>query len=377
MNDMLILHTLVVLEVVAVEFLAIWKLSTRKHSFWASLGLYAVITAALIVLMYVYISKTPMFGKGSGVFMAMGVLYFVPALISYGGSRRTRLTIAFYAFSYGLAGFGVSIRLAYLFPAEYFTVSAFVTQTLFFLITWPIFIRYSKRYIIPTLCRADSKQKNLLVRYAITSFFLIIFFNTLATVETKSLLKLGVYLLLIYFVILSYRLLNSYLNAANAQQELRRQMHTDELTGLENRQALYEEMEQLIQNGTPFSLLFLDLDRFKTVNDTYGHRAGDDYLCAFADALRTLSSPHARFYHISGDEFAGLTTEHELPKRIRKLQPTLPQGIRYLGVSVGEASCPIDGTSPDTLMERADQNMYSMKKHKAPNRPWREARGEA
>ena len=107
----LFLNTVTVLEIVAAEFLSIWVLSQKKHKFWAACGLYTAITVVLILFMCFVATRLPGYGNGSGRFMILGVVYFIPALLSFGGHWKNRLIIAFYSFSYGLAVFALSVRL--------------------------------------------------------------------------------------------------------------------------------------------------------------------------------------------------------------------------------------------------------------------------
>lgn len=86
-------------------------------------------------------------------------------------------------------------------------------------------------------------------------------------------------------------------------EEKRRLSMTDHLTGLINRRALSDELESLWRIGKPFTLAFMDLDRFKAINDQFGHSAGDALLCELADRL--LNSKDVKFAaRIGGDEFA-------------------------------------------------------------------------
>jgi diguanylate cyclase (GGDEF)-like protein len=94
------------------------------------------------------------------------------------------------------------------------------------------------------------------------------------------------------------------LTAARAIAEL------DPLTGLPNRRALITEVHARLAAGTPTVLALLDLDDFKTVNDTYGHPVGDDLLTVVATRLRTAAAPDGYAARLAGDEFVVLFTGH-------------------------------------------------------------------
>src|SRR5262249_42125395 len=92
-----------------------------------------------------------------------------------------------------------------------------------------------------------------------------------------------------------------------AQEELLRSAHTDSLTGLPNRGLLLEHMNAALHESWKGSahptLFFIDLDRFKNINDSLGHAAGDQVLCTFADRLRRTVPARAIVARISGDEY--------------------------------------------------------------------------
>lgn len=362
MNWSLLLNVIVVLEVIGVEFTSIWFLSQKKHSFAASLGLYMAVTAPLILFMCLVATRLPGYGNGSGGFMLLGAFYFIPAMINYGGDWKSRIIIAFYSFSYGLGGFALAIRISYLFGEENLSLSTFVALPMLYAISLPIFLRFSRRRVIPYIQKAGQRQKNMLIRHTIASFLLVISYNNIMVADASVYKKLLLYMLLLYFIILTYRLVVSYLQAADDKQELNALARTDRLTGLGNRLALRDEADVLLQKGAPFSLLFMDLDRFKTVNDRFGHSAGDVYLCQFAKALQGLAGKDSSFFRLSGDEFVCLSQDDRMYQALLLLTlPGIENGPEFLGLSVGSARFPEEAQTIADLMELADHRMYEQK----------------
>lgn len=149
----------------------------------------------------------------------------------------------------------------------------------------------------------------------------------------------------------------------------------DELTGLANRRLFMDRLQQSInltlRKNLSFALLFLDLDRFKSINDTMGHTAGDEILKEASRRLLTAlrdSDVAARF---GGDEFALLLPETNkeasvlvAKKIINTLRDTfiLGEQLINLGVSIGIAVYPDDGKNCEALIKRADSAMYYAKK---------------
>lgn len=162
---------------------------------------------------------------------------------------------------------------------------------------------------------------------------------------------------------------------AERMSEVRRQMERllsfariDGLTGLKNqtgfRESLAQELKRMSRFKAPTSLLFLDLDRFKLVNDRYGHPAGDAALVAVANWLKEQLRPSDTIGRLGGDELGivlpaigigSVAIANRLQTSISGLQiPGFPEANGILGVSIGVAiSAP--GEGPEEIYARADQ----------------------
>lgn len=149
----------------------------------------------------------------------------------------------------------------------------------------------------------------------------------------------------------------------------------DPLTGLPNQRLFLDQVEielgRVRRTGGGFAIMFLDLDRFKTVNDSLGHDVGDDLLRAVAARLRASAEEGDVVARVGGDEFTillrGVTDRAVVRQRADDLQELfatpLPVGDRELftGASVGVAVAPRDGETADTLLKHADTAMYRAK----------------
>ncbi len=151
----------------------------------------------------------------------------------------------------------------------------------------------------------------------------------------------------------------------------RRLARTDHLTGLANRRALITALRDALASGRPLALLLLDLDGFKTVNDTHGHGAGDQLLIAVAHQILAAAGPEDLVARLGGDEFVVLTLDHQ-PGALLNRAAALRDDLMHLagvptpgitarasiGVAVRE---PVD-TNPTDLLHRADLAMYRAKR---------------
>ncbi|ATG21650.1 bifunctional diguanylate cyclase/phosphodiesterase [Ralstonia pickettii] len=162
-----------------------------------------------------------------------------------------------------------------------------------------------------------------------------------------------------------------------AEQRLRHLAAHDALTGLTNRSFFISHLEGAIERARDESrelaLFFLDLDRFKSVNDTAGHACGDTLLQSAAARLTDCIGPGDVIARLGGDEFVILIDQRVEGKRIALLAERLLQAMRepfdtvngryYLGVSIGVALYPHDGISGSDLLRSADAAMYRAKQN--------------
>ena len=161
------------------------------------------------------------------------------------------------------------------------------------------------------------------------------------------------------------------LRNAEAHGEVRVQAERDALTGLRNHGSFQREFSAAIEEAgaQPLTVLMMDLDRFKTYNDTLGHPAGDFLLTDVARAIEASTRTSDRVYRYGGDEFAvilpdvGRAGVQEVADRIRAAVESVrdPRSGPAVTISIGIACYPDDGTTKDALMETADAALYAGK----------------
>ncbi len=161
-----------------------------------------------------------------------------------------------------------------------------------------------------------------------------------------------------------------------AMEFIRKQTYTDELTKLRNRKAynerLNELMEQYQRYKVPFSFIMLDIDKFKLVNDNYGHAMGDKVLVALADILNKVSRVNDYVFRIGGEEFVILLTGTTLEnaeifaEKVRKeVEESLYQLFddkHLVTISLGLVEVQKNDTN-DSIFSRCDQHLYRAKQN--------------
>ncbi len=155
-------------------------------------------------------------------------------------------------------------------------------------------------------------------------------------------------------------------------EKLRSEADRDYLTGLMNRRrfrtALGQEVERWRRYNTPCTLLMVDIDHLKRVNDTLGHSAGDRVIRHTASALVELSRDNDTSARLGGEEFALLLAGtddvkgYAAAERLRHFVSSTPvEGVGIITVSLGVASCPSHATSERTLYTASDAALYRAK----------------
>lgn len=164
------------------------------------------------------------------------------------------------------------------------------------------------------------------------------------------------------------------LQKSSQQLKLERMAYHDPLTGLSNRNFLFNRLNTLIadsqEGSSGFSIIFVDLDRFKNLNDTWGHIVGDQVLQIIAERLQAVIPEEASLSRVGGDEFVAVVNCQEvsdalsIADKINKALavPVSVNGRNFeLGSSAGIAQYPVHGGSAEELLKNADLAMYQAK----------------
>ncbi|MFC4684828.1 MULTISPECIES: EAL domain-containing protein [Exiguobacterium] len=152
------------------------------------------------------------------------------------------------------------------------------------------------------------------------------------------------------------------------QEQIYYQANHDSLTGLHNRYALQEQIERLIAEGRPFSLMFSDLDGFKEINDQFGHHMGDELLQHIGKRLRGALLPNECAGRLGGDEFIVVAEHDDDEMLVERLRRSVYRPPYFMGgtlveihASIGIVRYPEHGSTLKHLLSNADLAMYKAK----------------
>jgi diguanylate cyclase (GGDEF)-like protein/PAS domain S-box-containing protein len=155
-----------------------------------------------------------------------------------------------------------------------------------------------------------------------------------------------------------------------AEAKIMHMARHDALTNLPNRVLFQDKMEQALARGDNLAVMFLDLDRFKSVNDSLGHSVGDALLCAVTERLQRVVPGADTVARLGGDEFAIVQssgTPSDVSELAARIIDTIVEPFDVLGhqvvigTSIGIAMAPADGNEPDQLLRNADMALYRAK----------------
>jgi diguanylate cyclase (GGDEF)-like protein len=167
------------------------------------------------------------------------------------------------------------------------------------------------------------------------------------------------------------------LSESEKRERMRTLSLTDEITGLYNQRKLLEDLEYYIarypQEKRPFSLLFIDIDYFKNVNDQFGHVVGSQILIDMAEVLKSQLRSTDLVYRYGGDEFIIILPQSSaeeskkiawrISEAVKKCEFNINQNQKYqLSLSIGIAEYPGDANSAKSILEFADKMMYMSKR---------------
>ncbi len=164
-------------------------------------------------------------------------------------------------------------------------------------------------------------------------------------------------------------------NLKKAEEQANNLAHFDQLTGLPNRNLLNDRLEEAIKRSNRHSsglaFLYIDLDKFKTINDDLGHRAGDTALKIVADRLKANARGTDTIARVGGDEFVAILEEVNSFKEVKQIAVKISEAVSKpmmidgnectLGLSIGISIFPDHAEDAAGLIDCADQAMYAIK----------------
>ncbi|MEG2086524.1 MAG: GGDEF domain-containing protein [Clostridia bacterium] len=362
MNDF-ICNIFVLIEMLFINLINIDYFCKKKYNKAITFLVYFVTTlfvTIVLIILYVFADVRQI---NVPIGLMIGLAYIIPFIVLYNDSIIKKVSIIFSSWMYTYTIMAVSTIVAKYFNGNTHS-NQLIAQTIIYLITFlPLF--FSVRKLFTKLLKniTGSAEKCLLM-ISICSFLTVFVGNSALINSNNNAIKIATFVVFGIEVFISYAVMMMLTSSKKAEKNLENIIYIDELTGLYNRSYLFIKGEEFIKKNTPFSIIFLDLNYLKLINDTKGHAIGDNYLKLYGCSLRRLLGDKGLAFRISGDEFVCIYMgENELrDKFITDINSTLWDAkltnIEYLGCGVGYAQFPNESISLDKLISLADSRMY-------------------
>lgn len=306
-----------------------------------------------------------------GRFMLTGFLYLIPLYYLLKEKLSVLFTLMCSCWVYTLGVFIFSAELTEILApgSEIFTLGA---QSLIFCATFYLFQKHMIAkyiFVLQNMSFFEKRWNKYIVLNSGFYFLTLVLLNNAFLSGNGSLLRLASLLLLMAGIFLSHYIFYMLILDSIRLSQLKHRVCHDSLTGLRNRMQLWDDLDACLKTRGAFSVLFMDLDHFKQINDQYGHMTGDLYLQHFADTSVRIIGIQGKLYRFGGDEFIAIY-DGDIPRSViesleecRGWDADAPCPFNH--VSIGFLLCePPHRTDVDTIMHRVDALMYQQKKER-------------
>lgn len=357
---------LLMLEMLLINLILINYCCRRRfNGFITFLGL----VGSTIVIFAGFKALLPGLGNGKTIFL--GFIYLLVFFLLYEEKWIRLIMITFMCWNYTLVAFVLSCQIGRLVPVADQDLVNIIIQTAFYLVTvYPFFKWIVPKYsfIVQNLNQFD-RGCTCFFGCSCVLNYVVVWMAHLAFFEGEGgILRVLVILLFAVLGLITYLMLYRMMNDSVRIQQLERTSFQDPLTGTGNRGLLINDLKRLLEGKKTFSILFMDLDRFKKINDQYGHVIGDQYLQHFANISARILENAGKIYRFGGDEFVALcpgTLQSNIIEQLRvcrEWEKGAP--CPFNGVSIGGVECNIPFPDILDILHEVDQKMYEIKKER-------------
>lgn len=360
----------VVIEVIIVNMTIFHANIKPRYTTRFIIAVLSLFTCLILPLGILTTKLLGIYGNGNALFTLFGFFYLIPLHFLYEESMSKHFFIICFCWLYTLLVCSLSIQIGCILePLERFCVT-FLAATILFLFSYRYVLKFTKNIYLPLLRCKDPALRYYLNRASLVWFLTMLIINLNFVYEENHYLKIITILMVCANVLYNFELIRELLKQEKTIGNLEHQVTRDHLTQTGNRLGFKTMFADKIKREEAFGIIYLDLDDFKIINDTYGHTIGDLYLQEFAAGLKAIAGKN-QVFRISGDEFAVFTAREKtayLAEKMQKLNFYVGKNrIAFLGVSYGIVNYPEDGDDYRLLMDIADKKMYDMKKKKKSN----------
>lgn len=353
------------LEVLFFNLLTFELCARRRYSLRYTAGVLAAFTA---VFLAAWLGMQAMgFPTGNGQMTPLSFLYLLPYKYLYKGTWTGLAIVMCTCWIYTLGVLTLTIQLTALLDLNG-PWAVVAVESLLFLASLTVFYRLALpkyNYVLQHMEGAPAHWNHFIVAENCL-WLLLLYTMHLSFLDTEGkVVHLLAVLLLLTVIYVSYFILYRALLDTDRMVQLEKAALEDPLTRLGNRACLWQDLDAMLGEQKLFSVVFMDLDRFKQINDQYGHMVGDAYLQHFARISAEILAPRGRVYRFGGDEFvavwpgvipAAILQEIKACSRWDEGAP-----CPFNQVSIGVLHCRPPHRGAEKILQQVDQLMYRNK----------------
>ena len=353
----------ITLEVLFINLALLNRCCKRKYGIGVT-----IISLAAFTAFFLFSAGLLYSGFGDGKLAVGGFLYLIPLFLLYKEKISRLFIIMCMCWAFTMSIWALSIQIGRLITGNNLYFWIFIIQTvLYAIILYPFFKYIAPKYlaILYNLKKFDQNCGKYFDLVCFLHVIMVMILNLAFFQGSGSIMKVLAILLLSSITILSYAMLYRMVSDSIRIVQLQQTSRQDSLTGLANRACLFDDLRLLIEQKETFSILFMDLDRFKEINDRYGHMIGDQYLRHFATMCTKSFETKGKVYRFGGDEFVVLCEGRISPSAVEQIQLCRDWNkgapCPFNQVSTGFLECSPPFPDAEQLIQQVDQNMYEMK----------------
>lgn len=353
------------LELLFFNLFTIDRCCHRRYGFLKTVLTLFLFSAVLFAISYTFAEELSFNGDGS--LSLCGLIFMIPFRFLYKDKLPVLFLIVCTCWVYTLGIFSISIQVTEIMDPGNWAFTWGVQSLLHLLTLLPFYKYLVPKYIfvIKHISVFEEHWYKYMILNNSLSFLLLVVLNGYFLKGVPSIYKILVLLLLLLNTYVSYLILYRVVLDSIRINDLRQKVSHDSLTGLRNRAQLWTDLNTVSETQQVFSVLFMDLDRFKYVNDRYGHLTGDQYLRHFSEICEDILSGMGQVYRFGGDEFIavcqGVIPEEVIDrlKECRGWEEGAP--CPFNQVSIGMLLCEPPHPDAEEILRQVDKLMYRNK----------------
>lgn len=362
---MSVLPYIPMMEMLFINLFTVERCCHRKYSvFKTFLALF--LFSSVVIFAALSLAEEMNF-RGDGRFCVVGFIFLIPLCLLYQEHVLLLAIIMCTCWVYTLGVLSLSLQISGFLAPDNALCILIINNLLYLATLYPFYRTCIPKYVfvIENLHRFQKYWYPFITFNNTLNFLTLLTLNFINIQAGSSLMRILLLCLLLISDFMSFCVFYKVAADSIKITELELAASYDPLTGIGNRSHLWSRLENLIATNQIFSLLFMDLDHFKQINDQYGHIIGDQYLRHFAKTESSILGESGTLYRFGGDEFVAIcpgTVNETIIILLKECQGwKCGAPCPFNQVSIGTLLCEPPHQTAEQILHQVDQLMYLSK----------------